>query len=210
MTIDTTVATLAAPDLQDASDSAGPGGSTSDNLTNDATPSFTINVSTATAGDTIELLDGGSSFGVPVTHTLSQAEIDLGTYTLTAPTLGTGDHDIAVKLSDAAGNSSTSAALTVTIDTTVATLAAPDLQDASDLAGPGGSTSDNLTNDATPSFTINVSTATAGDTIELLDGGSSFGVPVTHTLSQARDSTLAPARLRRPPWARETTTSRSS
>ncbi|WLA94664.1 Ig-like domain-containing protein [Bradyrhizobium elkanii] len=183
VTIDTTIATLNAPDLATSSDSAGPGGTTSDDLTNDATPSFTIDVSTATAGDTIELLDGGSSFATPITHTLTAGEIAAGSYTLTAATLGTGAHDIAVKLSDAAGNSSTSAALTVTIDTTIATLNAPDLATSSDSAGPGGTTSDDLTNDATPSFTIDVSTATAGDTIELLDGGSSFATPITHTLT---------------------------
>ena len=184
MTIDTTIATLNAPDLTTATDTAGPGGNTSDNLTKDNTPDFSINVSGATAGDTVELLNNGSSFGAPVTHVLTQGEITAGSITLTAGTLGDGLHNISVKLSDTAGNTTTSAALTVTIDTTIATLNAPDLTTATDTAGPGGNTSDNLTKDNTPDFSINVSGATAGDTVELLNNGSSFGAPVTHVLTQ--------------------------
>ena len=184
VTIDTTIATLNAPDLTPATDTAGPGGNTSDNLTNDNTPDFSINVSGATAGDTVELLNNGSSFGAPVTHVLTQGEITAGSITLTAGTLGDGLHNISVKLSDAAGNTTTSAALPVTIDTTIATLNAPDLTTATDTAGPGGNTSDNLTKDNTPDFSINVSGATAGDTVELLNNGSSFGAPVTHVLTQ--------------------------
>ena len=78
MTIDTTIATLAAPDLQAASDTVGPQGTNSDNLTDITTPSFTIAVNNATAGDTVELLNDGSSFTVPVTHVLTQAEITAG------------------------------------------------------------------------------------------------------------------------------------
>ncbi len=106
------------------SDTAGPGGSDQDNLTTNTTPSFTIDVSNATAGDTIELLADGSSFATPVTHTLTQDEIDAGTVTLTAGSLSEGANDISVKLSDAAGNSTTSAALPVTVDTAIATLVA--------------------------------------------------------------------------------------
>ena len=107
VTIDTTIATLNAPDLTTATDTAGPGGNTSDNLTKDNTPDFSINVSTATAGDTVELLNNGSSFGAPVTHVLTQGEITAGSITLTAGTLGDGLHNISVKLSDAAGNTTT-------------------------------------------------------------------------------------------------------
>ena len=89
-------------------------------------------MSTATAGDTVELLNNGSSFGAPVTHVLTQGEITAGSITLTAGTLGDGLHNISVKLSDAAGNTTTTAALPVTIDTTIATLATPDLQPGSD------------------------------------------------------------------------------
>ena len=206
VTIDTTIATLATPDLQPGSDS---GGNTSDNLTNVTTPSFTINVSTATAGDTVELLNNGSSFGAPVTHVLTQGEITAGSITLTAGTLGDGLHNISVKLSDAAGNTTTSAALPVTIDTTNATLATPDLQDSSDLVGPGGNTSDNLTNVTTPSFTIDVSTATAGSTVELLNNGSPFGAPVTHVLTQG-EITTGSITLTAGTLAMVCTTSRSS
>ena len=97
-------------------------------------------MSTATAGDTVELLNNGSPFGAPVIHVLTQGEITTGSITLTAGTLGDGLHNISVKLSDAAGNTTTSAALPVTIDTTNATLAPPDLQDGLHLGGPGGNT----------------------------------------------------------------------
>src|SRR5262249_55376241 len=117
-TIDTTVATLNAPDLTTATDTAGPRGSTGDNPTQDKTPDFASNVSKATAGDTVGLLNNGTSFGTPGTHRLTQGEITTGSITLTAGTLGDGQHNISVKLSDAAGNTSTSAALAVTIDTT--------------------------------------------------------------------------------------------
>ena len=147
MTIDTTIATLNAPDLTTATDTAGPGGNTSDNLTKDNTPDFSINVSGATAGDTVELLNNGSPFGAPVTHVLTQGEITAGAITLTAGTLGDGLHNISVKLSDAAGNTTTLAALPVTIDTTIATLATPICSLALTL---GGNTSDNLTNVTTP------------------------------------------------------------
>src|SRR5260221_14078739 len=73
--------------------SRSPGGTASDNLTSDTTPSFTIDVSTATAGDTIELLNGGASFSTPGTHTLTAADISPRSYTLTADTPGTGAQD---------------------------------------------------------------------------------------------------------------------
>ena len=169
VTIDTTIAILGAPDLQTASDSAGPGGTASDNLTSDTTPSFTIDVSTATAGDTIELLNGGASFATPVTHTLTAADIAAGSYTLTADTLGTGAHDIAVKLSDAAGNSSASAALTVTIDNILPS--APIV--ASVANDTGANNHDNVTTDRT--LLINGS-AEAGSSVTVLLEGSSIGI----------------------------------
>src|SRR5437868_423678 len=89
---------------------------------------ITIAVGRATVGDTIELLNGGSSFGVPVTSRRRQTESERDWSSDVCASELTGAHDIAVKLSDAAGNSTTSPALTVTIDTTVASLTAPDLQ----------------------------------------------------------------------------------
>src|SRR5262249_61817658 len=81
--------------------------------------------------------------------------------------------NISVKLSDAAGNTTTSAALAVTIDTTVATLNAPDLTTATDTAGPGGSTGDNLTKDNTPDFRIEEHKAAAQQPAKLLNHRSS-------------------------------------
>src|SRR5206468_1126507 len=111
--IDTTIATLATPDLTTATDTVGAGGTTSDNLTKDNTPDFQIAVGNASVGDTVELLVDGSSFATPVTQTLTQADISAGFITLTPASPTRRSSDLSAKLSDAAGNSTTSTALAV-------------------------------------------------------------------------------------------------
>src|SRR5258708_37751937 len=164
--IDSTIATLGAPDLQTASDSAGPGGTASDNLASDTTPSFTIDVSTATAGDTIELLNGGASFFFLMIRRPPRSTLFPYTTLFRSDTLGTGAHDIAVKLSDAAGNSSTSAALTSTDHTSELHLPAPVLHPPPHSAKPRGTPSDHPTNHTTPPLPTQPSTAPPSDTSE--------------------------------------------
>jgi hypothetical protein len=105
VTIDHTApAAPSVPNLTSASDT---GWSTTDNLTNDTTPTFT---GTAEAGSTVTLYDGASMVG---TTTASG-----GNYTVTATTLSSGTHLITATATDAAGNTSTpSAGLSVVIDT---------------------------------------------------------------------------------------------
>ncbi len=157
VTIDTTIARPARPDLVASSDS---GVSATDNLTNITTPDFT---GTAEAGSLVTLLDGTTAIG-------SAIAAPTGTWTITAAPLADGTHAIAAIATDTAGNVSlASVALAVTIDTTALAASPPDMTAATDK---GASNSDNITNDATPTFT---GTAQAGGTITLLDGATTIG-----------------------------------
>lgn len=122
------------PDLLAASDS---GQSSTDNITNDATPTFAL------AGpELIEL----SVDSVLVTNYAAPSNVNLST-------LADGNHTIVARSIDVAGNTSTAApTVTFTIDTVApAAASSPDLQAASDS---GLSSTDNLTNDSTPTFTV--------------------------------------------------------
>ena len=184
ITLDTTAPTGGTPDLAAASDS---GASHTDNDTGVTNPSFTIALgSTVAVGDTVELLLGGSALAHDVTHTITQADINAGSVSLAvaAGDLGAdGAKSISAQFSDAAGNSSTTGALSITLDTTAPTGGTPDLAAASDL---GASHTDNDTGVTNPSFTIALgSTVAVGDTVELLLGGSALAHDVTHTITQA-------------------------
>ncbi|MBI4781195.1 MAG: type I secretion C-terminal target domain-containing protein [Oscillatoriophycideae cyanobacterium NC_groundwater_1537_Pr4_S-0.65um_50_18] len=158
--IDTTApaAPTVAPDLDAASDT---GASSTDNITKDATPTFT---GSGTAGDTVTLYADGNAVG---TATVAND----GTWSITASPLSGGDRLITTTFKDAAGNESTpSPALTVTLNTVTPTGAmVPDLTAASDS---GASSTDNITSDATPTFT---GSGTAGDIVTLYADGVSVG-----------------------------------
>ena len=143
ITLDTTAPTGGTPDLAAASDS---GASHTDNDTGVTNPSFTIALgSTVAVGDTVELLLGGSALAHDVTHTITQADINAGSVSLAvaAGDLGAdGAKSISAQFSDAAGNSSTTGALSITLDTTAPTGGTPDLAAASDT---GASHTDNDT-----------------------------------------------------------------
>jgi YVTN family beta-propeller protein len=159
VTVDTAApSALAAPDLDTASDS---GASNTDDLTNDGTPSFT---GTADPNSTVTLFRGGTSLGT------TTADLG-GAWSITAASIPDGVHAITAAATDAAGNvGGASAALSVTVDTAApATPAAPDLDLASDT---GISSSDNVTNDGTPSFT---GTAEPNSIVTLFRGGDSLG-----------------------------------
>jgi hypothetical protein len=85
-----------------------------------------LGTSGAVAGDTIELLLGGASFGTPLTHVLSAGDIATGSYdfTVAGSALGAdGSKSLTSKITDAAGNvGAASAALTFTLDSTVPTV----------------------------------------------------------------------------------------
>ena len=178
------------PDLNDASDT---GSSQTDNVTNDITPQFT---GTCTSGDTIKIfssVDGdqypedlcaGGSYDISITSNLSEVV-----------------HAISATATDAAGNSSTSQALSVTIETLAPNApGAPDLADDSDT---GISNIDNVTRDNTPRFT---GFCNSGDTITLdssLNGSLTPGgicsegrydLTVSNALSDGSHSITARAR----------------
>ena len=151
-----TVVGPGALDLATASDS---GDNTSDNLTNDDTP--TIRGTGGISGDTVTLYDSDG------TTVLGRATVAPdGSWSIDSTTLTHGDHDLKAIYTDPAGNESDpSDAMTVTIDTMApAAPGTPDLATASDS---GDNTSDDLTNDDTP--TITGTGGTPGDTVTLYD-----------------------------------------
>ncbi|MGE0714359.1 MAG: Ig-like domain-containing protein [Alphaproteobacteria bacterium] len=154
--IDTTAATVSAPDLDPASDS---GVSTADDVTNDQTPTFT---GTGEAGAVVELRSGMATLG---STTVDEA----GNWSITSQLLAPGERSIFARIVDAAGNSADGATLTVTIDTTPPANSAPDLVASSDH---GASSTDNITNDATPTFS---GTAEIGATVRLFEGAALLG-----------------------------------
>ena len=101
--IDTTAAAPCAPDLVAASDSFGPTGTNSDNITNDSTP--TVTGSGAEAGATVTLYDTNG------TTVLGTAVADAsGNWTITSSPLSDGVHSLTVKQTDIAGNTSVASA----------------------------------------------------------------------------------------------------
>ena len=108
VTVDTVAAAPSAPDLVAASDSFGPTGTNTDNITNNSTP--TVSGSGAEAGATVTLYDSDG------TTVLGTAVADaLGNWTITSSPLSDGVHSLTVTQTDIAGNTSAaSAALFVT------------------------------------------------------------------------------------------------
>ena len=128
----------------------------------------------ADAGTTIAIFDGATQIGV--------GSISGGTWSASV-TLGNGSNVLTAHVTDAAGNTSTSSAVTYTLSTTAPTGGTPVLTAASDF---GTSHSDDVTNVTAPTFTVALgSTVVAGDTVQLLLGGSPLAHPVTHTVTAA-------------------------
>ncbi|MCK1530447.1 hypothetical protein IVB15_22655, partial [Bradyrhizobium sp. 182] len=123
-TLDTTAPSGGTPDLTAGSDS---GSSGTDNITSATSPSFTVALNpTAAIGDTVQLLLGGSPLAHPVTHVITATDVTAGSVslTVTAGDLGAdGAKQVTAQFSDAAGNSSTTAALSFTLDTTAPAVA---------------------------------------------------------------------------------------
>ncbi|MBI2933737.1 MAG: hypothetical protein HYY16_19000 [Planctomycetes bacterium] len=166
-------ATPAAPDLADASDT---GTSSTDNITSITTPTL---AGLAEADISVTLYANGT----PVGTTTSDAT---GNYTIASSLLPAGTYDFTVIASDAAGNTSpASTSLTVIIDTSIATPAAPALDAASDT---GLSSSDGVTNDTTPTLT---GAAEASASVILRNGAVQVGAAVADAAG-AYAITLAP------------------
>lgn len=162
VTIDTTApGALGRPDLLAISDS---GGSTTDNITNDTTPSF---ARTAGVGTMIEVYSGTSLIGSGIADAA-------GGWTITAQAIPAGVHTITAIAIDQAGNRGpASTALSVTIDTTEAPPTGLDLIASADT---GVSTSDNLTRLATPTIIGKAAPLVA---VALFDGATLIGAGKT-------------------------------
>jgi hypothetical protein len=176
------------PDLTAATDT---GTSNTDNITSDNTPDFrgVVDVtSTAQAGDFVEIYSGTTLVGVGtvVLDTTSGNlvwSVTVGTtasgYTgtaLGATTLANGTQAISAKFRTPGGTASASSqALTVVVDTIApaAPSGAPDLAASSDT---GNSSTDELTNDTTPTFTG--TGGVPGDTVNLYANGNLIGSAV--------------------------------
>ncbi|MEX2552621.1 MAG: Ig-like domain-containing protein [Actinomycetota bacterium] len=158
VTIDTSAP--AAPSIPDLATASDTGTSSTDNLTNVDTPTFT---GTAETGATVTIYAGAVQEG--------SGTATGGNYTIQVSALGEGAHTITATATDGAGNVSTaSSGLTVTIDTSApAVPSIPDLATASDT---GSSSTDNLTNIDTPTFT---GTADSGSTVKIFAGAVEVG-----------------------------------
>ncbi|UPK10286.1 hypothetical protein IVA93_28850 [Bradyrhizobium sp. 155] len=164
-TLDTAAPSGGTPDLTAGSDT---GTSNTDNLTSATAPTFTVALTpTAAVGDTVQLLLGGSPLAHPVTHVITATDVTAGSVslTVTAGDLGAdGTRQIAAQFSDAAGNSSTTSALSFTLDTTAPTVA---------ITSAGGPV-----NQASQAITGTVDVADAGATVTILDGTTPIGTAI--------------------------------
>jgi hypothetical protein len=134
--VDTQAPTASAPVLAVGSDT---GSSSTDKITNTATPSFT---GTPETGSTVTLYDTDGTV-------LGTATATHGFYMITTGALADGSHTITARLTDAAGNvGPLSEGVTIVVDTQVAAPAAPRLDPASD----DGAAGDGITTDTTPTF----------------------------------------------------------
>ncbi|MFN6050961.1 MAG: Ig-like domain-containing protein, partial [Planctomycetia bacterium] len=166
--VDTTApnAPSSAPDLAASSDT---GTSSTDNLTNDTTPTFTG--TGGVPGDTVNLYANGTLVGTAIVA-------PDGSYSVSAsPALTDGTYAFTTKYADLAGNlSSASSTTNVTIDSTPpAVPPTPDLVATDDT---GASNFDNLTSVNQPTF---VGFGTTGDTIKIYVDGVLAGTTIVDT-----------------------------
>lgn len=153
----------AAPTGLDLLTSSDKGASSTDNLTNLATPTIT---GKATAGATVLLLDGDTVVGKAVAD-------KTGVWSITSSKLLDGEHHLTAITQDAAGNqSAASAELLIITDTALLGVSAPVLDALSDN---GRSQSDGITNVTTPKVS---GTAEDGATVTLYDGSTVVGTAV--------------------------------
>ena len=171
--IDTTPPTApSAADLVAGSDS---GLSSTDNNTNDNTPTFDV---TGINGVRLEIFNGTT-----VVASTASATGVLQQLTSSSP-LADGVYSITARSVDVAGNTASSAVLALTIDTTNPT--APSVPDLTAATDSGLSNTDNNTNDNTPDFTV---TGTIGLQLEILRGGS---IVIATTASATGAETFSP------------------
>ncbi|QWT46001.1 Ig-like domain-containing protein [Azospira inquinata] len=158
--VDTTAPSGTTGALDPSSDTGTPG----DNLTSDTTPTVT---GAAEAGAKVEVTVNGKTYSTTADST--------GHYSVTVPSsdaLTDGSYTPSIKVTDAAGNSSTTAGTPFTIDHTAP--AAPVITTVTDNVGAvtGALTNGATTDDATPTVQ---GTAEAGSTVAIYDGATLLG-----------------------------------
>ncbi|MEK9283021.1 Ig-like domain-containing protein [Bradyrhizobium sp. ISRA442] len=177
ITLDTTAPTGGAPDLTVISDT---GSSSTDDLTNETAPTFQVALDPSVqAGDTVELKLGGASLANPVLHTITAAEVAAQSVqlTVTAGDLGAdGTKSLTAVFTDAAGNTSTTSATVITLDTTP-----PTASITLDAITP-----DNILNAAEAGSTVTVTGTVGGDvhdgdTVTLTVNGTTYTGMVSGT-----------------------------
>jgi hypothetical protein len=169
VTVDTTAPTGSTPDLDAASDS---GTSNSDNISNETAPLLRIDLGAeALAGDKVQLLLDGTPLAATGIVTLSATDITNGFVDIAVSDgdLGAdGVKLISASLWDTAGNQTTTATLSLTLDTTPnVTPAVTGIAD-----DTGISASDAVTFDSTLVFS---GTAGTNQTVELFLDGNAIG-----------------------------------
>src|SRR5207249_1496017 len=170
VTIDTAAPAVSAPDLATSSDT---GSSSTDNITGYSTPSFD---GTAEPNSAVALYAGATLVG-------SGSADGSGNWSITSSLLADGSYSLTDKATDTAGNTSfASGSLSVTIDTTAP--AAPSTPDLNALSDSGASSSDNITNDSTPSCG---GSADNGSSVQLfVDGnGDSSGSATPYSITSS-------------------------
>jgi large repetitive protein len=200
-TIDTTgpgsvASKIASLDSSSDSYNTDAGGTSHDNITNDDTPTITFSLASAslTAGDYVDVLDTSNSNAVLGTYTIESSALGEygGSLSVTpSAALSEGTHTLVLRARDAAGNTGTqsSSALSITIDKTVASLAGETL-DLAASSDTGTSSTDNITNDNTPTITVNVantSTLAADDILQVIDTANGNAVVGTSRALTASD-----------------------
>jgi large repetitive protein len=142
ISIDTAAPSAPGVPVLDASSDTGT--SNSDNITSDNTP--TLSATGGATGDTITLSATNGTDTVSCSYVVGSAT------NCTLPTLSDGTWDISSTVTDPAGNSSSSpSTLSVSIDTDAVGGRIPDLDAASDT---GVSSTDDITSDTTPTFSL--------------------------------------------------------
>ncbi|HMJ41426.1 MAG TPA: Ig-like domain-containing protein, partial [Pseudolabrys sp.] len=139
-----------------------------DGITNDST--LTLN-GTAAANGVVKIVDGTSQIGTATANSS-------GTWSYTTPTLADGSHSIVAKVTDAAGTTTASAALAVTIDTVAPH--APTI--AATLSGNA------VTDVSNVDHVTLAGTAEANSTVQVFDGTKQIGTATANASGAWSDS----------------------
>ena len=175
--IDTSAPT--APGVPYLASSSDTGSSNSDNKTNDNTP--TLSATGGSTGDTITLSATNGTNTVSCTYVVGTAT------NCTLPTLSDGTWNISSTVTDPAGNSSTNpSTLSVSIDTDAVGGRIPDLDALSDT---GVSSTDDITSDTTPTFSL-TGQATGDVVVITASRPGVTDVTCTYTVGVASSCTL--------------------